>query len=117
VPPAQLVLFAVGSEQLLPIAVDRVEHREAVAVASHEVVLDEFRDRVDHSETDCLGGVERPAAGEDGEPLEQGARLGAEQVAAPGDRRAQGPLSFIDVAPRRGEHVEAVLEPSEQLRR
>ena len=63
---------------------------------------------------DGLGRGERAAAGEDGEAREERLLVGAEQVVAPVDRRAERLLAGGQVARAAGEEVEALLEPGEQ---
>ena len=65
-----------------------------------------------------LGCVQRPAAREDGQPAEESLRSGREQVVAPGDGVAQGPLAGGQVARPAGEHGQPVVQPvAQRLRR
>ena len=62
----------------------------------------------------CLGGVERAAAAEDGEPGEEPLLVLVEQVVAPRDRRAQRRVALVGVAAAL-EQVEPLRDPLEQL--
>ena len=66
---------------------------------------------------DRLGSVRGPAAAEDTEASEQGLLIGIEEIDAPRDRTADGPLSFGEVARARAQEIEASLEPFEDPRR
>ncbi len=62
----------------------------------------------------CLGGLERAAAGEDGEPGEEPLLVRVQEVVRPLDRRAQRLLSRLGVAAA-SEQVEPGAEPFEEL--
>src|SRR5207253_7706496 len=57
-----------------------------------------------------LGRLERPAAGEDGQPTEDPLLLRCEQVVAPADRRPQGPLPLRRIARAAGQQRKAPLD-------
>ena len=65
----------------------------------------------------ALGGLDRPAAGEDGESGQKRALGRLEELVAPVDRGAQCALAVGKIALAALEHSEAVLETSEQRRR
>ena len=118
--------FGVGSahgvaftdvEQRERVAPDGLEHREAVARALHEAVVDERAEHDDVDVADALGGLERPPAGEDGQSHERLALAVVEQFEAPRDRRRQRPLARRSIARARAEQLRATLEPRQQLRR
>ena len=93
---------------------DRLEHREPLAAAAQQAVVDERRERLEHVvAADRLRGVEREAAGEDREPREEPARVVVEQVDAPLDRRAQRALALGDVARAARQQRQPLLEPRE----
>ena len=104
---------------------DRLQHREArlavgLFLLAEQAVVDQRREPGEDvlAAADGLGGVERAAAGEDGEAREERLLVRAEQVVAPVDRRAERLLAGGQVARAAGEEVEALLEPREQrLRR
>src|SRR5439155_21315143 len=84
---ANLVFLRDGLERLAGEFANRLEHRETLVPAPHEVVVDERRERLQDVVTaDCLCSVEREPAGEDGQAGEECSCLLVEQVAAPLDR-------------------------------
>jgi hypothetical protein len=62
-----------------------------------------------------FGRLERPAPGEHRQPGEQPSPGGVEQVVAPGDGVAEGPLAFWEGPGPGGEDGEALLEPGQHL--
>ena len=124
-PAPDLVGFAARLEAFERVGADRLEHREArlavgLFLLAEHVAVDQRREARQEvvAAADGLGGVERAAAVEDGEAREERLLVGAEQVVAPVDRRAERLLARGQVAWAAGEEVEALLEPGEQrLRR
>src|SRR5262245_13735273 len=91
------------TEPLVRVLADDLEHREAIATASHEALVDERAEILERRVADRFRGSECPASGEDAEPREQllGARL--EQVVAPVERHAQRLLMLRRVAAPAGQ--------------
>ena len=84
---------------------------------AHQAVVDEGGKRPQAGAADRLGGIQRAAAGEHGQPGEQRPLARLEQLVAPVDRRAQRVLAGGRVARAGREQVKAVLEPREHRRR
>jgi len=111
---------APGGQPLQRVLADRLEHEQPrlpVEVAlAHEVVLDQLRERVEHAwgRADRLGRVEREAAHEDGELVEQLLLGLLEQLVAPGDRVAKGALALVGVAAAAREEGQAFAQPFRQ---
>ena len=84
---------------------------------AEQALVDERAERVELGFADLLGGLERAAAGEDGQAGEELLLGLVEQVVAPGDRRPQRLLALRGVARAAGQQRQPVLEPLEQLRR
>src|SRR5690349_17752900 len=106
VPPAYRLGFTRGLEQLRRELADRLQHREAgfaggTAQPPDEALVDERPQRVEDVEivvaAHVLRGIERPAAGEDGQPGEQAALRLVEQAVTPVERRAQRALAVGQV--------------------
>ncbi len=93
---------------------DRLEHPVAVAGAAEQALVDQRRDRVDVGAADLLGGLERAAAGEDGQPGEDVLLARRQQVMAPGDRRAQRALPLRRRARAPREQRQPLFESLEQ---
>ena len=125
VPAPDLVGLAARLEPLERVGADRLQHREArlavgLLLLAEQAVVDQRREAGQDARAaaDRLGGLERAAADEDGEPREERLLVRPEQRVAPVDRRAQRLLARGQVARAAGEQVEALLEPGEQrLRR
>ena len=75
-----------------------LEGSAARALTPDQVLVDEPGEHVERRITDRLGRVERPAAGEDREPLEKPLLVGRQEREAPLDRREQRLLSRRCVA-------------------
>ncbi len=126
VPAPDLVRLAARFEALEGVGADRLQHREArlavgLFLLAEHVVVDERRRgrsrRPSPPQTASAAGSVQPPC-EDGEAREERLLVGAEQVVAPVDRRAERLLARGQVAWAAGEEVEALLEPGEQrLRR
>ena len=109
-----LVGLAACLESLERVRADRLEHREArlavgLLLLAEQAVVDQRRQARQEpvAAADRLGGLERAAADEDGEAREQRLLVGAEQLVAPVDRRAQRLLALGQVARAAGEELEA----------
>ena len=116
VPPMQVMRFAHGVEPLGRVLADRLEHpvaRPSLRLALPQQALVEQRlERVWVGAGDLLRGLVRAAAGEDGEASEEALLLFCEQVIRPLDRRPQGLLARIGVAPAL-EQIETLREALE----
>ena len=116
-----------GAVQLLaPELADRLQHREPRRPAgglgpADQRLVDQGGEPVEgvHPEVlgiaDRLGRLERPAAGEHRQPGEQAPLDRVEQVVAPGDGAAQGPLPVREGPGPGGQQGEALLEPGQDL--
>ena len=90
-----------------------------------KALVDQRGDAIEDVETEVtggianpLGGLKRAAADEDAEPTKEHLLLGREQIVAPGDRRAQGPLALRCVAGAVRQQPQSVIEASQhRLRR
>ena len=67
-------------ESVVGVAADRLEHRELLAVPSHQALVDQRTEGLQLGITDHLGCLEAEAAGEDGQPGEQPAFVVVEQL-------------------------------------
>ena len=94
---------------------DRLQHPVALVREAEQALLDERLQRVEVGAADLLGGLQRAAAGEDGERAEETLLLLREQVVAPVDRRPQRLLSRVGV-PAALQQVEPLGEALEDLR-
>jgi hypothetical protein len=127
---------AVGALQQLPLArlvqplagvlAHRLEQpvadRATVALDAHERLLDQATEQLEDrasserlSAAYLLGGREAEGTGEHGEPPEQHALVGAEQLVAPGECRRERPLPRKRRAAARAEHAERVAQPLQNL--
>ena len=95
---------------------DCLQHPVALAGAAEEALVDERGDCVDVGTADRLGGLERAAAGENGEAGEQVLLLRRQQIVAPGDRRPQRSLSLRRRPGAPGEQRQPLLEPLQKRR-
>ena len=93
---------------------DGLEHPVALVGEAQEALLDERLQGVEVGFGHLLGGLERAAAGEDGEAGEEPLLLGGEQVVAPLDGGAERLLAGVGVAAALQE-VEALGEALEDL--
>ncbi len=109
------------------VGADRLQHREArlpirVGRRVHESLVDQRRHPVQdvaraRADGHRLGRLQGEAADEDGQPAEQRPLLAGQQVVAPGDRVAQGPLPRRGVARAPRQQGQAVRQPGQQGRR
>jgi hypothetical protein len=127
---------AVGAFEQLPLAhlmqplagilAHRLEQlvagRATLAVDAHERLFDQAAEQLEDragserlTAAYLLGGLEAEAAGEDGEPPEQHALVGAEQLVAPVERGRERPLPRKRRAAARAEHAERVAQPLQYL--
>ena len=113
-------------ERVLP---DRLHHRQtglAVGMLAQlqQALVDQRFDAVDDVDTQILfrvghglGGLERAAADEDRQAAEQPLFGLAEQVVAPGNRRAQRLLTRRQIPRAAGQDLETALQPPQHRRR
>ena len=118
---AQLLLLTTCVEALECVLTDRLEHAKARLVrlvAAEQALVGQRGERDEARVADGLGGLERAAAGEDGERRKQPLLFLVEQVEAPVQSGAEGPVSRGGVARSRGQQLEPALEALEhRLRR
>jgi hypothetical protein len=104
-----------------------LKHREPRLSGEHplrsqQTLLDERRDPLEHvpdpvAIADRFRPVQGEAAGEHGQPLEKLALVVSEQVVAPGDGAAQGPLTLRKVSrPSREQRQPAVQLVEDRFR-
>ena len=105
------------SEPLERVLPDRLQHPVALVVEAKQALVHERLQPIEVGTCDLRGGLERTAAGEDGQGPEQPLFLGREQLVAPADRRAQSALALRCVTGSAGEQRQALLQPLEDLRR
>ena len=98
-------------ERVLP---NRFQHPVARIRKAHEALLDERLQGVELRACDFLGGLQRAAAGEDGEPPEEMPLHFREELVAPLDRRPQRLLAGVGVAAAL-QQVETLRQPLEDL--
>ncbi len=98
VPAAQRITVAGDLEPLGRVLADGLQHPETLFALPEQALLDERLERVHIGIRHLLGGFERAAAAEDGEPREQVSLFGREQVVRPLDRRAQRLVASFGVA-------------------
>ena len=101
---------------------DGLEHGEARRTSRagrrpDEALLQQRHEGREVRVTHALGGLDGPAAGEDGEPSQKGALARLEELVAPVDRGPQRALAVGKIALAAFEHSEPVLESREQRRR
>ena len=96
---------------------DRLEHREPVAVASHEILVDERSDRARARARHRLGVLDAATADEGPERLEQTPLVVVQQVVAPADGRPQRLLASRDVSHAPGRRLEPGPSRRELLER
>ena len=98
---------------------DRLQHPVPIAsrrlAAADEALVDQRLQRVGVRGAHCLGRLVRAAAHEHCKPREQPPLFPSEEVVRPADRRVQGLLAWVDVAP--APELDAIPEPFEQLLR
>ncbi len=127
VPAAQLVVLPGRDELLARVLADRFEHAvphgAAALLGGEQRPVHQGGDRLKHRfrrqagvSADGFGGVDRASCGEDRHPPEAHLFLLVEQVMAPADRRAQGPVAGRLGPASAGQHPEPVAEPGCQLR-
>jgi hypothetical protein len=120
VPPGDLVQLAGGGQPLPPELADRLQHGEPRAAGGGPGGGQRGR-RLEGVEperlrvADGLGRGQRPAAAEHRQPGEEPLLGGREQVVAPGDGAAQGPLAVREGAGPAGQQRQAALEPGQDL--
>ena len=125
-PFLDVVALAAGRQHLGGVLADRVEHHVALLVRAlfdaKQALVDERRDTVEDVDADlarraadAVGHIQLAAADEHGQPVEQPAGAGFEQVVAPRDRPAQRLLALRQVPRARREQREVVLEPGHDL--
>jgi hypothetical protein len=119
VPRARRGLFVECVEQLAGVFTDRFEHKQASPAArarrAHEQVLScEAFECVEVCVGDCLGVLQRRAAGEHGEAGECRLLGAVEQAIAPVDRGAQCSLACGGVAWPAGERRERLVQTSSE---
>jgi hypothetical protein len=114
---AQIIGFAPSLELVDRVLPDRLEHRDAVPKPPYEALVEQRLERVEVGGTDIFGCLERAAAGENRQTREQLLLVVRQELVAPLDRRAQRPLALRQVTRARGEELEAVPEPLEDLPR
>jgi hypothetical protein len=126
VAPPDRLQVAGGLEPLLPELADRLQHGEAGLPGGrpgpqHQRLVDQGGQPVQDVQPEPagvahrLGRLQRPAAGEHRQPREQPPLGVREQVVAPGDGPAQGPLPVRQGPGPAGEQAEAPLEPGQDL--
>ena len=97
---------------------DRLEHREArlagVVAALDEGAIHQPLEGIDVRLADPFGSLQRPTAGEDTQPPEEGAFRLRQELVAPFHRGAQRPLSWIRVTAA-GEEVQPLGEALQDL--
>ena len=96
-PPAQFSLLAARGQALPGVLADRLQHPEALARVPEEALVDQRLEGVQIGLGDLLCGLQRAAAGEDGQSGEQPLLVLLQQLVAPLDRRAQRPLAGLRV--------------------
>ncbi len=110
---AQALGLTRGLEALLRVLADRLQHGEPVAISAHEALVDERCQVVEMRGADLLGGLERPAAGKDGEPREQFTLALTKEVVTPLDRRPKRLLARREVAAPVRDERQALPQPGE----
>ena len=122
-------LLAAGHQPLPRELTHRLEHQVARLIPAvrqqvDQALVDERRHAIQHIErtvaarvADLPRGVEREAAGEDGEAPEERLLVRGEQVVAPGDRVAHRLLPGRQVAVAARQERQAPLQPGQQCRR
>ena len=116
VPATDRVGVVRGREALAGELPDRLEHPEPSSGPPHEALVDQRLQPVDVSLDDLFGRVQRTAAREDREPLEELLLVVGEEVVRPLDRRAKRVLARFRIAAALQE-IEALSEPVQDLRR
>ena len=117
VPAAHFLSTPAVLELLDGVLPDRLEHRQALAVATHEVLVDERSDRGRARARHRLGVLSAATTDEGPERLEESPLVFVEQVVAPGDGRPQRLLASRDVAHAAGRRLEPGPGRSELLER
>jgi hypothetical protein len=122
VAPGERLQLAGGRQLLAPELADRLHHGEPRVAGGgpgpgDQRLVDQRGHRVERVEAeragvaDGLGRRQRPAAGEHRQPGEQPPLGGLQQLAAPGDGAAQGPLAVGEGPGPAGQQRQAALEP------
>src|SRR5215211_4658163 len=126
VAPPDLLQVAVFGQPLLPELADRLQHGEPGVAGrglgpEHQRLVDQRGQAVEDVQAelpgtaDRLGRLQRPAAGEHRQPGEQSPLGVREQVVAPGDGAAQGPLPVWEGPGPGGQQREAPLQAGQDL--
>jgi hypothetical protein len=90
---------------------NRLEHPVALAGVAEQALVDQRSDLVEIGSADLLGGLQRAAAGEDGQAGEDVLLGSRQQVVAPGNRRGERPLP-LRCRPRAAcEQGQPLIEP------
>ena len=114
VTPLELLSFARLLEPLGRVLADRLQHPEPLLGVAQQALVDERLQGIQVGLCHFLCGLERAAAGKDGEASEEALLRVGDELVAPFDRRPQRLLARVCVAAGL-EQVEPLREPLEDL--